>query len=161
MLTNKDESFKKLLKDKGFKMTLQRESVLEVLKEHSGYHMTAEEIYLKVKEQSPEIGLATVYRTIQLLHDLKLIDKLDLNDGFIRYEIGKWGSELQHHHHHLICESCGKVIEAEDDLLDLIEETCSNKYNFIVTNHVVKFYGICSDCSLNHNQENVITTDKS
>ncbi len=148
MLTIKDDGFKKLLKDKGFKMTTQRESVLGVLKDHAGFHMTAEEIYLKVKDQSPEIGLATVYRTIQLLHDLKLIDKLDLNDGFIRYEIGKWDDDKQHHHHHLICENCGKVIEAEDDLLDLIEETCSEKYNFKVTNHVVKFYGICSACSL-------------
>lgn len=109
--------------------------------------MTAEEIYIKVKEISPEIGLATVYRTIQLLHDLKLIDKLDLNDGFVRYEIGKL-DDHKHHHHHLICEVCGKVIEAEDDLLDLIEETCSNKYQFKVTNHVVKFYGICSECNV-------------
>ncbi|PKM96184.1 MAG: transcriptional repressor [Firmicutes bacterium HGW-Firmicutes-1] len=151
MSTIKSESFKQMLKDKGFKITSQRESVLEVLKNNASQHMTAEEIYLKVKEQSPEIGLATVYRTIQLLHDLKLIDKLDLNDGFIRYEIGKWDAH-KHHHHHLICEVCGKVIEAEDDLLDLIEETCSDKYQFKVTNHVVKFYGICSECSSSINE---------
>jgi Fur family ferric uptake transcriptional regulator len=146
MSTIKGEAFKQMLKEKGFKITSQRESVLEVLKNNASRHMTAEEIYNEVKEISPEIGLATVYRTIQLLLDLKLIDKLDLNDGFIRYEIGKVDAD-KHHHHHLICEVCGKVIEAEDDLLDLIEETCSHKYNFKVTNHVVKFYGICSECS--------------
>lgn len=146
MSTIKCETFKELLKEKGFKITSQRESVLEVLKNNASQHMTAEEIYVKVKEISPEIGLATVYRTIQLLLDLKLVDKLDLNDGFIRYEISKLDDE-SHHHHHLICEICGKVIEAEDDLLDQIEETCSLKYNFKVTNHVVKFYGICSECS--------------
>lgn len=147
MSTIQCEAFKQMLKEKGFKITSQRESVLEVLKNNAGQHMTAEEIYIKVKEISPEIGLATVYRTIQLLHDLKLIDKLDLNDGFIRYEIGKVDAK-EHHHHHLICEVCGKVIEAEDDLLDLIEETCYDKYQFKVTNHVVKFYGICSECNV-------------
>lgn len=149
----KDETFREILKKNGFKMTSQRESVLDALKGHEGSHLTAEEIYLKVKENSPEIGLATIYRTIQLLHDLKLIDRLDLNDGFIRYEIGKWDDDKPHHHHHLICEVCGKVIEAEDDLLEQIEETCSKKYNFTVRNHVVKFYGICSECSLTINIE--------
>lgn len=143
-----EATFKRLLKEKGLKMTSQRENVLDVLQANKSRHLTAEEIYLKVKEISPDIGLATVYRTIQLLSDLKLIDTLNLNDGFIRYEIGKWdeSGETRHHHHHLICEKCGKVIEAEDDLLDLIEETCQQKYKFKVKDHVVKFYGICSDC---------------
>ncbi len=144
-----ENTFKQMLREKGLKMTTQRESVLDVLQANAGLHMTAEEIYNKVKINSPEIGLATVYRTIQLLTDLKLIDTLNLNDGFVRYEIGKMDtSDQRHHHHHLICEMCGKVIEAEDDLLEQIEETCSQKYHFKVTNHVVKFYGICEACAL-------------
>ncbi len=146
MSSIKCDAFKELLKQKGLKITAQRESVLEVLKNHEGNHLTVEEIYEKVKTLSPEIGLATVYRTIQLLSELKLVDKLELNDGFIRYEIGKFDGG-KHNHHHLICEICGRVIEAEDDLLDLIEETCRNKYDFKVTNHVVKFYGICNKCN--------------
>lgn len=140
MLSN----YKDRIKEKGYKITNQREWVLHVLAEHKSQHMTAEEIYLKVKEKHPEIGLATVYRTIQLLLDLRIIDTLNLNDGVIRYELG--GSEDKHHHHHLICEVCGKVLEVDDDLLENVEAICENKFDFKITNHVVKFYGICSSC---------------
>lgn len=141
------EDFKRMLKEKGFKLTTQRRTVLDVLQNNEGNHLTAEEIYEIVREKCPEIGLATVYRTIQLLHELKLIDKLNLDDGFIRYEIGKFSNDNHHHHHHhLICENCGKVIEVEDDLMESIEEGFEEKYGFTVTDHKVKFYGICKDC---------------
>jgi len=139
------EEFRQLLKEKGLKLTTQRRMVLDVLQENEGRHLTAEEIHEIVRVRCPEIGLATVYRTIQLLHDLKLIDKLNLDDGYIRYEIGKFNDD-HHHHHHLICEICGKVIEVEDDLMESIEERFLSKYNFAVTDHKVKFYGICKDC---------------
>lgn len=141
------EVFKKILKEMGYKTTNQRKCVLEAFINNASLHLTAEEIYQIVREKFPEIGLATIYRTINLFYDLNIVDKLDLGDGFIRYEIRKYGDD-KHHHHHLICEKCDKVIEAEDDLLDLIEETCFSKYGFTVNNHVVKFYGICSECSL-------------
>ncbi|GMQ64021.1 Fur family transcriptional regulator [Vallitalea maricola] len=141
------EDFKRMLKEKGFKLTTQRRTVLDVLQNNEGDHLTAEEIYEIVRKKCPEIGLATVYRTIQLLHELKLIDKLNLDDGFIRYEIGKFNDDNHHHHHHhLICESCGKVIEVEDDLMESIEEGFEAKYDFKVTDHKVKFYGICKNC---------------
>ena len=73
------------------------------------------------------------------------IKKLNLDDGYIRYEIGKFKDD-HHHHHHLICESCGKVIEVEDDLMGTIEERFLSNYNFTVTDHKVKFYGICENC---------------
>lgn len=136
--------YENILKEKGFKLTNQRKKVLEVLYKNSGKHMTAEEIYNSVKKECPEIGLTTVYRTVQLLSELKLIDKLNLDDGFIRYEIGELSKG--HYHHHLICEKCGKVIEAKDDLFE-IEQRFYNNHGFKVTNHIVKFYGICSDCS--------------
>lgn len=151
MVNSDDNSFETILKEKGLRVTKQRVSVLEVLEENMSQHLTAEEIYVKVKEKSPEIGLATVYRTIQLLYELKLINKLELNDGFIRYEIGVL-DEGKHHHHHLICEVCGSVTEAEDDLLDLIEDTCSSKYNFKVNDHIVKFYGVCNKCNQLENE---------
>lgn len=133
-----------LLKVQGFKLTTQRKSVLDAMLEHSGEHMTVEQIYQIVKKNNPEIGLATVYRTIQLFHDLKIIDEFNLNDGFIRYEMGSFNQG--HRHHHLICEKCQKVIEVEDDMLDTLEQTCLTKYNFEVKNHIVKVYGICQQC---------------
>ena len=82
------EEFKKLLKEKGLKVTRQRLVVLEVLAENPEEHLTAEEIYERVKADNPDIGLATVYRTVQLLLELELIDRINLDDGFARYEIG-------------------------------------------------------------------------
>ncbi|WP_058485226.1 Fur family transcriptional regulator [Defluviitalea phaphyphila] len=136
--------FKELLKEKGCKLTTQRRAVLDVLNEHSGEHLSTEEIYGYVKEKCPEIGLATVYRTVQLFEEIKIIDKLNFDDGCSRYELSS--NEEDHHHHHLICEVCNKVMEVEEDLLEGLEEQIENKYNFKITNHKVKFYGICSKC---------------
>jgi Fur family ferric uptake transcriptional regulator len=87
MSVDKDR-FKEILKQKGLKVTNQRVRVLEVLSNSPDKHLTAEEIYELIKVDYPEIGLATVYRTIQLLLELNLIDRINLDDGFVRYEIG-------------------------------------------------------------------------
>ena len=97
------EGFKNLLKKKGLKVTKQRLLVLQALASCPDKHLTAEEIYTIIKADCPEIGLATVYRTIQLLLELNLIDRINLDDGFVRYEIGSVGeNDSKHHHHHLI-----------------------------------------------------------
>ena len=82
------EKFKEMLKEKGLKVTNQRLLVLQVLAEHGDEHMTAEDIFELVKEDYPEIGLATIYRTVQLLLDMQLVDRIMLDDGCVRYEIG-------------------------------------------------------------------------
>ena len=69
------EEFKKRLKEKGLKVTNQRLVVLEALETSSNQHLTAEQIFDLVKADNPEIGLATVYRTIQVLLELHLIDR--------------------------------------------------------------------------------------
>lgn len=142
-----EEQFKRLIKDKGLKVTRQRLLVLETLAGCPDNHLTAEEIYELVKVDYPEIGLATVYRTIQLLLELHLIDRINLDDGFVRYEIGKtYADEQKHHHHHLICRKCGKVISFEDDLLDGLEQKIYETTGFKVMDHEVKFYGCCVEC---------------
>lgn len=141
------EQFKRLLKEKGLKVTNQRLMVLEALAACPDKHLTAEEIYEMVKADYPEIGLATVYRTIQLLLELCLIDRINLDDGFVRYEIGNVGlGTAKHHHHHLICRKCGKVISFKDDLLEELEEKITETTGFHVMDHEVKLYGCCSEC---------------
>lgn len=141
------ECFKDMLKEKGLKVTNQRVMVLKTLSSSPGVHLTTEEIYDLVKSEYPEIGLATVYRTIQLLLDLNLIDKINLDDGFVRYEIAEdLDSVSGHHHHHLICTECGNVYSFEDDLLENLEKTIKNSLGFEVVDHEVKFYGCCKNC---------------
>lgn len=141
------EQFKSLLKQHGLKVTTQRVAILEVLNSRPGKHLTAEEIYDYVKKKYPEIGIATVYRTIQMLSELNLIDKLNLDDGYVRYEINKKDKEEScHHHHHLICLDCGNIYAFQDDLLETLEERIKMTMGFDVVDHEVKLYGHCKKC---------------
>lgn len=137
------EVFKDMLRKKGLKVTNQRMLVLEIMAERPGEHLTAEEIYDLAKKKCPEIGLATIYRTVQVLVDLSVIDKVSFDDGFARYELGGLESESRHHHHHAICSRCGRVFSFEGDLLDTLEQTISDTMGFKVTDHEVKLYGYC------------------
>ena len=143
------EKFKEMLKEKGLKVTNQRLLVLQVLAEHGDEHMTAEDIFELVKEDYPEIGLATIYRTVQLLLDMQLVDRIMLDDGCVRYEIGDFLDEQEghrHHHHHLICTECGSVSAFRDDLLEDLEAYIEKETGFQVTDHELKFYGVCKKC---------------
>lgn len=139
------EHFKELLKKNGLKVTTQRTAILEVLQDRPGSHLTAEEIYDCVKEEHPDIGLATVYRTVQLLSELNVIDRFRLDDGYVRYEIGTM-EENTHHHHHLVCLHCQTVFAFEDDMLESLEKKIEESMGFHVSDHEVKLYGYCKDC---------------
>ncbi len=138
------QELKGLLKERGYKFTGQRNAVLDVLVKFSGKHLTTEEVFNYVREIHPEVGIATVYRTLTLLESLKLAEKLDLDDGYSRYELARPNED--HRHHHLICSKCGSVTEVEEDLLDSLEEQILMKNEFLVTDHRVKFYGLCKQC---------------
>lgn len=133
------------LREKGYKLTPQRRAIVDTIVNNEGCHLTVEEIYDEVKKDCPEIGLATVYRTIVLLEEMGIIYKLDLNDGCSRYELVH--EDEAHRHHHLVCNKCGKVIEVEGDLLESLEDKIEKTYKFKIKDHSVKFFGICEDCS--------------
>src|SRR5699024_5927422 len=78
------------------------------------------EIFLLVKDKAPDIGLATVYRTLELLSELSIVDKINFGDGVSRYDLRKEG--VNHFHHHLVCMECGSVEEVMDDLLGDVEK---------------------------------------
>lgn len=137
-------NFKERLKEQGYKLTPQRQAVLDMIIEHDGEHLSTEEIYDLVKQKYPDIGLATVYRTLLLFDSIGLVYKLNFDDGLSRYEISNQNED--HRHHHLICMRCGKVLEVQEDLLDDLEEQILNKNRFKVVDHRVKFYGYCGDC---------------
>lgn len=145
-MMNAMEILKEKLKDTGFKITPQRRAIIEILLKNDSEHLSSEEIYDLVRVDCPEIGLSTVYRTMQLLDEIDAISKLNLDDGCIRYELNL-DEEDAHHHHHLICKSCGKIIEVKEDLLDNIENEIQNLYKFNILNHDVKFYGTCDNCN--------------
>ena len=101
-------------------------------------------MYILVKKNNPDIGLATIYRTLDLFTELDLVKRLDFGDGRNRYELNS--DELSHFHHHLICVKCGCVKEFEDDMLETLESIIAKKLNFHTTDHQLKVYGFCGEC---------------
>lgn len=138
------DRIKKQLHAKSYKLTPQREATLRVLLEHEEDHLSAEDVFLLVKNKAPEIGLATVYRTLELLSELKIADKINFGDGVSRYDLRKEGAE--HFHHHLVCTECGSVEEITDDLLGEVEKIVETEWGFEVKDHRLTFHGICKLC---------------
>ncbi|MGL5313683.1 MAG: Fur family transcriptional regulator [Peptostreptococcaceae bacterium] len=145
-MVNTMDILKEKLKETGFKITPQRRAIVDILLRNNSEHLSSEEIYDLVRVDCPEIGLATVYRTMQLLDEVGVISKLNLDDGCIRYELSL-DKEDCHNHHHLICKKCGKIMEVKEDLLDSIEKQIQEIYKFDIVDHDVKFYGTCENCS--------------
>ncbi|MDC3413113.1 transcriptional repressor [Aquibacillus sp. 3ASR75-11] len=141
------EHIKKELHAQSYKLTPQREATVKVLLEREEDHLSAEDVYLLVKEKSPEIGLATVYRTLELLSELKIVDKINFGDGVSRFDLRKEGAT--HSHHHLVCTECGSVEEIMDDLLEDVEKNVENDWGFKVQDHRLTFHGICKNCQKN------------
>lgn len=131
------------LKRRGYKLTPQRRATLEVLINNQSKHLSTEDVYDLAKGKTPNVGLATIYRTLQLFNDFNIIKKLNFNDGCYRYELNK---DQRHQHHHLICVKCGKVYEFDDNLLEGLQEKINKDNNFTVKDHMIKFYGYCKKC---------------
>ena len=138
------ERIKKQLHSASYKLTPQREATVRVLLEHEEDHLSAEDVYLLVKEKAPEIGLATVYRTLELLNELKVVDKINFGDGVSRYDLRQEGAA--HFHHHLVCIECGAVDEIQEDLLEEVEKVVERDWKFQVKDHRLTFHGVCWRC---------------
>ena len=142
------------LAERHYKMTPQRKEILQIFVDsEEGSHLSAEEVHDLLREKDFDFGLATVYRTLELLNELGILNKVEFGDGRTRYELSAANPQL-HQHHHLICLSCKKIIEFEDDLLDDLENLISKKSGFEIVNHEVKFFGYCSDCRKRRHNEN-------
>jgi len=136
------KTVRELLKTNGQRLTFQKKLVLGALKPRP---QTVLEIYSAVHCQNTKINKTTVYRILKNLLQLGLINKVQLNDSEIRFELK--GKE---HHHHLVCESCGSIedIELSEDIL--LKEV-KRKSNFAVRTHSLEFFGICKKCQQSTN----------
>ncbi|MFZ2385202.1 MAG: Fur family transcriptional regulator [Candidatus Omnitrophota bacterium] len=134
----------------GYRLTAGREAILDILSKSEG-HVSAEDIYMKVHPEYPNVGLTTIYRTLDVLSNLGMIYKFDFGDGRARYELAE-GPKGAHHHHHLVCTNCNRVVDYADfidkevELLKETEKGLQAKYNFKITSHVIQFYGLCEEC---------------
>ena len=131
-------------REKHYKVTPQRQKILQVFEDNKNQHLSAEDAYTILQVLSPDIGLATVYRTLEMLDELGFLHRIEFGDGKSRYELATGDSS--HAHHHLICLACGTVKEFGDDLLETLESFVSRTADFQITDHQVKFYGYCREC---------------
>ena len=136
------EKFKGILKNNTLKFTKQRELILKFLYENDE-HFTPGEIYMQLKKEHPEIniGIATVYRTLTLLEDSGIASSISFGTQGKKYELG-----LKKHHDHLICTSCGDIIEFFDEIIEDEQEKIAKKFNFKMTDHTMKIVGLCEKC---------------
>ena len=135
-----EERVMRLLRHRGLRCTAQRLAVLRVLDE-TPYHLSAAEVLGAVRQALPQVGLATVYRTLELLADLGLVARVHLEDGCHRYTAASSG-----HRHQLICSECGLVVEFGECALGGLTETLARRTDFAIEGHWLQLYGRCRDC---------------
>lgn len=128
------------LGEMGYRLTPQRMLVLKAI-ENSANHISAEEIYGQVVEVYSHVNISTVYRTLDLLKRLGLVTETDLGGGRVRYHPADKG-----HHHHLVCQECGKVIELDDFVLAPLKNTLYNEYDFDADLKHLGIFGRCGRC---------------
>lgn len=141
------KNYMEKLQREGYKYTNQREEILRIIMDKKDDHLSCEEVHNIVSKENKDVGIATVYRTLQLFEKLNFVYKINFDDGVSRYELNL-GTE-NHHHHHLICTRCGEVTEVKMDLLELLEDNIEKEEGFTIQDHNVKFYGICKKCKEN------------
>ena len=128
-------------------MTKQRRLVLDVLLADKLHHFSSEGVYEVLKKTDDSIGMATVYRTLELFESLSIIRNVKFkNDGIKYYDLVELDDERRFHHH-LICQKCEDIQEIHD-IKEYYERFIKNQYGFNVTDHDLIFYGICKKCNM-------------
>ncbi len=128
------------LSRKGYRLTPQRMMILEAV-EAADSHISAEEIYTKVCTLYPHLNISTVYRTLELLKGLGLVTETDMGDGRVRYHSIRKG-----HHHHLVCQRCGQIIDLDEQALTPLKNTLSREYGFSADLKHLAIFGRCKTC---------------
>jgi Fur family transcriptional regulator, ferric uptake regulator len=140
-MTEEQEVFLKHIQEQGLKRTAQRELILDVFLRTKG-HVSGEDLHRLVREQDPNVGQTTVYRTLRLLTDAGLAREVRFGDGRAHYE-----NDYKHQHHdHMICSECGKIIEFYSPELEAIQDAMAAKHRFALTSHLLRMIGICAEC---------------
>ncbi|THB62755.1 MAG: transcriptional repressor [Desulfovibrio sp.] len=135
------DDFARSLQRLGVKQTRQRKVILQVFLDMEG-HPSPEEIREEARRKGHRLGLATIYRTLKLLVDAGLARKLDFGDGQGRYE-RRDGKER---HLHLICQQCGRTIEAPVATVEGRFSELAEAHSFVLHSHTTMLYGLCKAC---------------
>jgi len=136
------EHFISYLKNNNLKWSKQRDYLIDIFLSADD-HVTADELYKVAQKKYPQIGYATVYRTLKLLANSGIATAARFGHKSARFEM----SNRDHHHDHLVCTECGNIIEFESEQIEKIQETVAHKKCFTITHHKLVLYGICKSCN--------------
>ncbi|NUM80527.1 transcriptional repressor [bacterium] len=135
---NKLRSF---LYSQGLKATPERFAVLDEIYT-TDFHFEAEDILMRMMKKKQRVSRATIYRTLEILEKCGLIRKAKLGETTAYYE-HTYG---RHHHEHMKCTSCGKIIEFESEDIERLQDMICKQFNFKMTYHILHMFGVCEDC---------------
>ena len=138
---NKNEDVFSKLSKLGYRMTPQRMLILNALLDADG-HISAEELYSRVRAKYPHLNISTIYRTLELLKSLDLATATNFGGGRVCYHAAEKGC-----HHHLICQKCGKITELHDDVFEPFVDSLAKQYKFVAELRHVAISGRCLKCS--------------
>jgi Fur family transcriptional regulator, ferric uptake regulator len=130
------------LAEAGYRRGGARNAIVELL-DRQDCALTAQEIDDRLRARGRSVGRASVYRILELLTELRLVQRIDVGQGVARYERHQSDGD---HHHHLFCDSCGQIAPFSDPALEQAIERVSRSLSFSVDEHDVVLHGACSDC---------------
>lgn len=104
-------------------------------------HISAEEIYVQLHRRYPYSNISTVYRTLELLNRLGLVTETDFGEGRVRYHVAE-----KSHHHHLVCRTCGRVIDVDESVLSPLKDTLLRECDFAAELRHMAVPGECGEC---------------
>lgn len=122
------------------KLTRQREHILQAFLKSE--HITAEQMYRQLGQKGAHIGLATIYRTLNLFCEAGLAQTRHFGLQTHYDNISQ-----KAHHDHLICTRCGKIVEFENEAIELLQGQVAQKHGFTIQTHKLELYGLCTSCS--------------
>ena len=137
----KKQIFQDYIARQGLKSTRQRDIILDAFLS-SERHLSIEELYLKLRAKHPNIGYATVYRTLKLFAESGIAREMQFGDGQTRYEHAGEGE----HHDHLVCTGCGAIIEFENETIEKLQAEVAAAHGFLIQTHKLELYGLCAAC---------------
>jgi Fur family ferric uptake transcriptional regulator len=136
---------RKALNMVGMRFTHQRALIMEIIRKGRG-HLDADEIYRRAREKEPRLSLSTVYRTLQMLKKLGLVEELHFDEEHHHYEV-----KPSVEHHHLVCLGCGRVIEFRYPLSRYLRKKIPEAKDFDITETEIRMTGYCAKCRRSQN----------
>jgi Fur family ferric uptake transcriptional regulator len=140
------DHFRKFLQDGQYRITAERFEVLDAVLAWND-HFDADNLFIYLKNNDSKVSRATVYKTLNLLHECGLVSRYRFSQGHAQYE----KTTDRPHHDHMVCTRCGAIIEFENSRVERLQDDACAQYGFVPNYHSFQIFGTCLECRTNAN----------